>query len=220
MNAVQVSVRSVLWAVVIIIALVAVEARAADRFVSTVGSDTANDCLTSTSPCRTVGYALTQAASGDTVKVAGGSYRENLTVNSATTLTLSGGWAGDFTAQDPVAMPTVLQAAAQLPVVTILASGITIGFTADGLTIQGGKNLATVLGPPCQQGLGGGICAQVSLGGTLNVALSHLILQRNLVNGRGGGLHASGMNTSTLTVSVSDSTVTRNAASQGGGISI
>src|SRR5262249_10082377 len=52
-------------------------AQAADRFVSTVGSDTANDCLTSTSPCRTVGYALTQAASGDTVKVAGGTYGEN-----------------------------------------------------------------------------------------------------------------------------------------------
>jgi len=48
-------------------------AQAADRFVSTAGSDTANDCLSSVSPCRTVGEGLTQAASGDTVKVAGGS---------------------------------------------------------------------------------------------------------------------------------------------------
>src|SRR5437879_10303851 len=110
MHAVQVRVGPRLpWALLMIV-LVVGNAQAADRFVSTTGSDAANDCLTSTSPCRTVGYALTQAASGDTVKVAGGSYRENVTVNTATTLTLSGGWANDFSAQDPATMPTVLQA--------------------------------------------------------------------------------------------------------------
>jgi len=30
------------------------QAQAADRFVSTAGSDTANDCLTGASPCRTM----------------------------------------------------------------------------------------------------------------------------------------------------------------------
>src|SRR5262245_46492271 len=74
-------------------------ARAADRFVSTTGSDTANDCLTSTNPCRTVGYALTQAASGDTVKVAQGTYQETLVINVSTTLTLSGGWTDGFGVQ-------------------------------------------------------------------------------------------------------------------------
>jgi len=90
MHAVQVRVGPVLWALVMT-ALVVGNARAADRFVSTTGSDTANDCLNSLSPCRTVGYALTQAASGDMVKVAGGAYRENVAVNTATTITFS--WA-------------------------------------------------------------------------------------------------------------------------------
>jgi hypothetical protein len=196
-------------------------AQAADRFVSPVGSDAANDCLSSVSPCRTVGYGLTQAASGDVLKIAVGMYVENVTVSSPTTLTLSGGWANDFSAQDPVTMPTLLQAATQLPVVTILATGITIGFTADGFTIQGGKNLPVVVGTPCQEGDGGGICAQVSAGGSLSLALSRVVLQRNLANGSGGGLNASGFGvSSSLTLSVTDSTVTRNAAHRGGGINI
>ena len=87
-------------------------------------------------------------------------------------------------------MSTVLQAAMQLPVVTILASGITIAFTADGLTIQGGKNIPETPGPPCQDGLGGGICAQVSSLGSLGVALSRVTLTRNLANSSGGGLAA------------------------------
>src|SRR5437773_3271643 len=163
------------------------EGQAADRFVSTAGSDAAN-CLSSVSPCLTVANGLAQAASGDSVKVAGGNYRENVTISTATTLTLAGGWTADFSAQDPAAMSTVLQAAMQLPVVTSLASGITIDFTADGLTIQGGKNIPETPGPLCQDGLGGGICAQVSSLGSLGVALSRVTLTRNLANSSGGGL--------------------------------
>jgi hypothetical protein len=198
-------------------------AQAADRFVATTGNDTANDCLSSVSPCRTVGYGLTQAASGDVLKIAVGVYVENVIVNTPITVTLSGGWAHDFSAQDPDLMPTVLRAALELPVVTVLANGITIAFTADGLTVQGGRNLPEVLGTPCQEGLGGGICAQVSAGGTLSVALSRVVLKRNLASGSGGGLAAVAYPNevgSSLTVTVTDSTVTQNAAGFGGGIAI
>src|SRR5207244_2658819 len=44
--------------------------------------------------------------------------------------------------------------------------------------------------PPCQDGLGGGICAQVSSLGSLGVALSRVTLTRNLANSSGGGLAA------------------------------
>ena len=220
MHVSQMRVRTVLGAVVMS-ALVVGNARAADRFVSTTGSDTANDCLSSLSPCHTVGYALAQAASGDTVKVAGGNYLENLSITTATTLILSGGWAGDFSVQDPTATPTVLTAATQLPGVTILANGITIGLTADGLTIQDGKNLPDGVGPPCRQGFGGGICAQVSAGGSLSLALSRVVLQRNLANRLGGGLHVLGLDLgSSLNLTVTNSTVTRNVAPQGAGIHI
>ena len=199
------------------------EGQAADRFVSTAGSDAANNCLSSVSPCLTVANGLAQAASGDSVKVAGGNYRENVTISTATTLTLAGGWTADFSAQDPAAMSTVLQAAMQLPVVTSLASGITIDFTADGLTIQGGKNIPETPGPPCQDGLGGGICAQVSSLGSLGVALSRVTLTRNLANSSGGGLAAVAYPNemgSSLNLTVTDSVVTGNAAGFGGGIAI
>src|SRR5262249_31795997 len=100
----------------------------------------------------------------------------------------------------------------------------------DGLTIQGGKNLPGAPGmPPCQGllptstlsgGLGGGICAEVSAGGSLGVALSRLILWGNRAR-VGGGVMARASDTgTTLTLTVTDSTVTRNAALWGGGIAI
>src|SRR5262249_37344478 len=102
MHVLEVSVRNLLAAGVLSVLVVgATGAQAADRFVSTGGSDTANDCLSSGNPCRTVGYALTQAASGDTVKVAEGTYQENFRVDYPTSLTLSGGWSREFTGRDP-----------------------------------------------------------------------------------------------------------------------
>jgi len=57
-------------------------AQAADRFVSMVGSDAGNDCLSIASPCRTLAYALAHVASGDTLKVARGRYDEGVSCMS------------------------------------------------------------------------------------------------------------------------------------------
>src|SRR5262249_23952573 len=92
---------------------------------------------TSTSPCRTVGYALTQAASGDTVKVAGGSYLENLTVNTATTLSLSGGWNGAFTSRDHLRDVTVLDGRDSSLLLAQADTGEVIDVTLDGLVLRG-----------------------------------------------------------------------------------
>src|SRR5438552_13752341 len=109
MHVSQMKVRNALVAAVMSALVVGAtgQAHAADRFVSTTGNDAANDCLSSASPCRTVTQGLAQAASGDTVKMAGGTYVENVTVSTPTTLTVSGGWSADFSTQDPVTMPTV-----------------------------------------------------------------------------------------------------------------
>ncbi|HLH28346.1 MAG TPA: hypothetical protein VKW77_05490, partial [Acidimicrobiales bacterium] len=48
-------------------------------FVATNGSDTSN-CQTQTAPCQTISYAVTQAASGDTIRVGAGTFKENVTV--------------------------------------------------------------------------------------------------------------------------------------------
>ena len=44
------------------------------RFVAPTGSDTSNTCTTSGSPCATLGHALAEAVSGDTVQLEPGTY--------------------------------------------------------------------------------------------------------------------------------------------------
>jgi len=44
------------------------------RYVAPSGSDTANACLVQGSPCKTLGHALAQAATGDTILLAPGTY--------------------------------------------------------------------------------------------------------------------------------------------------
>jgi len=54
------------------------------------GSDT-TDCTNPAAPCATIGYALTQAGNGDEIRVAEGTYTENLTITGIT-VTLRGGY--------------------------------------------------------------------------------------------------------------------------------
>ena len=53
------------------------------------GSDT-TDCTNPADPCATIGYALSQAADGDTILVAQGTYTDNLVITK--TVTLAGGY--------------------------------------------------------------------------------------------------------------------------------
>ncbi len=69
-------------------------------YVATTGSDAAN-CATPATPCATINAAIGKAAGGDTVYVAAGTYTGtgDQVVLVDRSLTLSGGWADDFTAQ-------------------------------------------------------------------------------------------------------------------------
>src|SRR5262249_16106243 len=107
-------------------------AHAADRFVSTTGSDSANDCLTSASPCLTLTHAVAQAASGDIVKIAGGTYAGTLSFSASVTLTLSAGWTATFGLRDPVANLTKFDSRLQIDA----GPGTVIDVTVDGLTIK------------------------------------------------------------------------------------
>jgi hypothetical protein len=44
-----------------------------------IGSDS-NTCVSSTASCKTIGHAISLAASGDSIKVAAAIYKENLTI--------------------------------------------------------------------------------------------------------------------------------------------
>lgn len=82
-----------------------------DRYAAPGGSDAQNHCAHPDSPCQTVGYALGQANPGETVRVAGGSYVENVTIERS--VTLEGGYSGppDWT-RDLGAYETVLDGSA------------------------------------------------------------------------------------------------------------
>jgi hypothetical protein len=108
---------------------------ATSRFVATTGNDTANDCSNPGSPCATIQHATDQAASGDTINVAAGTYLENVSITSGKTLTIQGdvtagtivdGQQKDtvFLYQQPTGIP---------PFGTLTLSGLTIrnGFAQD-----------------------------------------------------------------------------------------
>ena len=114
--------------------------QAADRFVSTAGNDTANDCLSSAAPCRTIPYAVTQSANGDTVKIAGGTYPGTVTIDFSTVLIVSGGWSGDFTGRDPVLNETIVRppTSGVILAVDVFASfGEVIDVTLEGISFRG-----------------------------------------------------------------------------------
>src|SRR5262249_56034751 len=106
-------------------------AHAADRFVSTTGSDSANDCLTSASPCLTLTHAVAQAASGDTVKNAGGTYAGTLSFSASVTLTLSAGWTATFGLRDPEVNLTKFVSSVQIDA----RPGAVIALTVDALPL-------------------------------------------------------------------------------------
>lgn len=99
-------------------------------------------------PYRTLGAAVKAAKKGDRIKIAAGSYRENVDVRGKSLVfeggfpgapaeTYAGGGNGNFAQSDPKANETTLHGNANAPV--ILAEG-TIETTVLGLVIKGGKH--------------------------------------------------------------------------------
>jgi parallel beta-helix repeat protein len=216
----------------------AAAARAANgmRYVAPTGSDTANDCADNDAPCKTVQHAVDQAGSGDTILVATGVYT-GVHVRSCVTqvvyitksLTLRGGYTIDWTASDPDANPTILNAEGQGRVLYISGPGITV--TVEGLHITGGDAAGGSAN-------GGGIyAAQAAIflrdnvvysntaaanGGGVSLAQCAATLGCNVIRGNtaralqyyqgGGGLYASGGD-----ATLADNVVSGNTATNRGG---
>ncbi|TMA47817.1 MAG: DUF1565 domain-containing protein, partial [Deltaproteobacteria bacterium] len=226
MHVSQMRVRNALGAAVMSALVVGAtgHAQAADRFVSTGGSDAANDCLSSASPCRTVTQGLAQAASGDTVKVAGGTYVENIGIDFPTSLALSGGWTADFAVRDPAVNPTVVEGGLQADaglgetvVVTVegfsfFVKGATGGATV-GANTSGDGVLTLALANCAVQGKvrhgrrpDVGVSARSSGTGFTDLSLSDC-----LVEGHRVGVDGVSFETGTVQIAVTDSTIRRNA---------
>ncbi len=112
-------------------------AAADDLFVSRLGSDDGNNCRTSGAPCRTIAWALNQAQPADTVKVVGGTYRDQIGIVKSHAVAISGGWSTDFVTRDVVQSPTVvrpLRGEGQVAIAIHGRGAQVIDVTLDGLT--------------------------------------------------------------------------------------
>lgn len=173
------------------------------RYVSASGVDSGT-CSNSASPCRTIQYAVDQAANQDEVRIATGVYTGMVDqagllqiVYVAKPITLRGGYAPpNWTTSDPVANPTILDAETQGRVMTIIGAE---GVTVEGLRLMNGRSsglgglymgqytCGVLFGG---SGAGGGVCIQDS-----TVTLHHTWILTNTAGtagGRGGGLFATG----------------------------
>jgi len=188
------------------------------------GADTGN-CQTAVTPCKTIGYAITQAVATDMIYVAKGTYTENLALSSQISL-LGGyeatGWTRDIalnvTTVDGNQAGTVVdfQAGSDNAVLdgfTITNGSVTAGGMGGGITIDAVgptvKNTKVLNNKTTTDG--GGI--YVSGGAP---TFEDLLVDGNSSSGCCGGLHLG----NSATVTISGSTISNNTAGYGGGLGV
>ena len=199
--------------------------------VATTGSDTAG-CGGTSTPCRTVQYAVGQALSGDTILVAGGVYSDihfditdgvTQVVRIDKSLTIKGGYTTtNWITPDPEAYPTILDAQEQGRVIYITRD---VTVTLEGLRILNGA---------AEKG-GGSYPSYESGGGIFSAARALTIRDSTVMSntaftdhdsyslaGRGGGIYqdcaeGTGLCAYTPAFRVEDSRFLSNTAEYDGG---
>ena len=92
----------------LLILLLPIPAASAVWYVNGVAGDDTNPGTVS-EPLASIGAAfISRAQDGDTIKVAEGTYQEEVVVEEFDGLTISGGWSTDFSMQSPHNHPTII----------------------------------------------------------------------------------------------------------------
>lgn len=206
-------------------------AAAADRYVAPLGADTANDCSGPATPCRSINHAIGQAASGDTINLAAGSYREGVRIqveDAALALTFLGGWNAGFTTRDPTGTPSVIRSAASAiePFVgkdrtwIIYADdAATIDVAMDGLVIT--RGVATITPPSLPANYryrsGGGLLVFAYEHSAVTLSLSNSVITRNKAIDNCGGALFYVYDDATIDATLTNVQITKNSTSGGRG---
>jgi hypothetical protein len=182
-----------------------------NRYVSVSGADD-GDCTSPTAPCRTIQYAVNQAAPGDHILVSSGVFTDLTGTASQVvlvnkSLTFEGGYTTDFTSRDPESSPTIVD-----------GEGVRRGFTIsgdwmisptvsiDGFHIRNGYG----------DSYGGGLCIAYA-----TVTLTNVQVYRNTGGygwGSGGGLYITYANVTLTNVKVYENTASTTGYGYGGGL--
>jgi hypothetical protein len=187
---------------------IASAAPAAEIYVNASASGT--ELGTQQSPFRTVQAAIDAASGGDTVRVAAGTYVENLRI-AGKPIVLEGGYSAAWV-RDLDANATTLSGAGGNAVINLIEADATI----DGFRITGGTGSIEELPYGYH---GGGIYSRDG-----SPTISNNVIENNDIRSGdppfdyylGGGVHVSGAANATILNNV----VRRNYAGRGGGISI
>jgi hypothetical protein len=181
---------------VLLLALLVAVARSASAsttwYVNGVSGSDSNNCRSSLTACKTIGHAISLAASGDFIVVAAGTYTEHLTIGISLNVIGSG------------ASTTIVDGGLAGRVANIPNSGTSV--TLSNVTIRNGLVAVSV-------GKGGGIYNAGTL--TINNCTITNNQAHGIAGNSGGGIYNAG------NLTINNSTVSRNHAyviSGGGGI--
>jgi hypothetical protein len=193
------------------------------RYVNGVSGSDSNSCTSPTTACKTIGHAISLAASGDLIRVASAIYTENLTIDRSLTIAGSG------------APTTIVDGGGVNRVFTI--SEATAHVALSSMTIRNGLAKGTgggILNSGVLRVIASTVSGNTSFGGSSGGGITNstgatLTISRSTVSGNvaavpcnpifnhwcgsiGGGIYNQGR------LTVNNSTIAGNGALKGGGI--
>jgi hypothetical protein len=189
--------------------------------VSPLGTDMVQ-CGTEEEPCKTIQYGLDLASNYDTVKIAAGTYVENITLNRPIkNLTLQCGWNTDFSAKASTPGNTILTPQYSNNITLSVQVGLltSTDITVEGCLITGGKwgiamvnnggsLTTTIKNTHLTENSSDGIKIMTYTGSSSSVSIS----QCAAITGNGNGIYIYNSGTSSATdLSVSSNQILNNA---------
>jgi len=191
------------------------EAHASTLYVNGAKGSDSNNCKSAQHACKTIGHAISLASSGDTIKVAASTYKENLDIGISLNIL---GANARTTIVDGNQSKTVFTISS--PSAVVLLSGLTIengkvnGGYAGGISSEGTLTVSncTITGNDGGGGYGGGI---------LNLESTLTVLNSTITGNSADGSYGGGIVNLEDTATVTNSTITGNSGTSGyvGGIS-